>query len=77
MYRKMTKNSVIAHDMLMVDLAEHRALGLTWREIANHYGVKPGTVNAVYNRGYIPRSNNIRRKLGLPLLCPRCGEEIT
>ena len=74
---KRSKEYVIAHDNLMADLKQHRANGLKWREIANHYGVKPGTVNAVYKRGYIPRSNAIRKKLYLPLLCPRCGEEIT
>jgi hypothetical protein len=73
----MTNNNVTAYDSLMDDLKHHRALGLTWREIADHYGLKPGTINAVYNRGYVPRNNDIRCKLGLSLLCPRCGEEIT
>ena len=72
-----SKNFVTAHDSLLADLKQHRALGLTWREIADHYGVKPGTINAVYNRGYIPKDNALRAKLKLPLVCQKCGEEVT
>ena len=54
-----------------------REEGMTWREIADEFGVSSGLIWKFYHRGFIPKNNKLRAKLGLPLICPRCGEEIT
>jgi len=58
-------------------IAKLRADGLTWREIGAHYNVSSGLIWKYYNKDFVPKNNRIRRKLGLPPMCPRCGMEIT
>ncbi len=57
----------------LLDLHER----LTWREIADHYGVTGGVVFRIAKTDYEPKKNSIRQKLGLPLVCQKCGEEVT
>ena len=51
--------------------------GYTWREIGAEIGLSHPLLWRFYHRGWEPKDNDKRRKLELPLLCPRCGMEIT
>ncbi len=55
--------------------------GYTWRKIADEIGLSAALVWRFYHRGWEPKDNEKRRKLGLPHICRRCGykdgEEIT
>jgi len=53
-----------------------RASGMTYRAIAERYGISAGLAWKIENDGLVPKRNDIRRKLGLSFLCPRCGLEI-
>ena len=49
----------------------------TWREIGAELGVSASIAWQFHHHGFIPKKNSLRVCLGLPMLCPRCGEEVT
>lgn len=53
-----------------------RDTGMTWRDIGSFLGVSAQICWLVCYKGFVPKRNDLRAKLGFPLVCPRCGEEI-
>ena len=65
-----------AHNIICERLRSLRAGGMSYRQIAKHYGdVSPAMVWRMENRGYEPKRRDIRRKFGYPVECPQCGYE--
>ena len=50
--------------------------GMTTRQVGSLYGVSSAMVWRVANTNYEPKNEEIRKKLGFPIICPRCGMEI-
>ena len=58
-------------------LSLHDEQGMTWDEIAampRFSGIPKGTLWNIAH-GHVPKDNELRRRLGLPLICPRCEFE--
>jgi len=47
------------------EISELKAQLLTWRSVADHYGVGVAVVWRIANDGYEPQGNDVRRRLGL------------
>ena len=43
----------------------------SWEKVGDHYGVHRIVVWRIVNQGYEPKSNDVRRKLGLPEIIQR------
>ena len=57
-------------------LEELLASGMSYSRVAAQFGVNKGLVWLIVNQGFEPKRADIRKRLGYPIICPRCGMEI-
>ena len=53
---------------------EYAELG-GYKPVASQYGVSAAMVWQILNKGYVPKTYEMRKKLGYVPTCPRCGYE--
>ena len=72
----MTPNGVIiAPDHVLRRLrAEYKALE-GYKPVAAQYGVSAAMIWQIINKGYVPATYEMRKKLGYIPVCPQCGYE--
>lgn len=45
---------------------EHDTINLSWRRIADMYGVSVGLIHAIAKNGHVPKDEKVRKRLDLP-----------
>ena len=53
---------------------EYKELG-GYKPVATQYGVSPSLVWQIINKGYVPQTYEMQKKLGYIPSCPQCGYE--
>lgn len=54
--------------------AEYEELG-GYKPVASQYGVSAAMIWQILNKGYVPTTYEMRKKLGYVPRCPECGYE--
>ena len=74
----MTLVSVIIapnHILTRLEL-EYEELG-GYKPVAQQYGVSAAMIWQILNKGYVPKTYDMRKKLGYVPTCPNCGHEFS
>ena len=53
---------------------EYKQLG-GYKPVAQQYGVSAAMIWQILNKGYVPKTHKMQKKLGYVPTCPRCGYE--
>ena len=72
----MTPNGVIIAPQHVLGRlkAEYEELG-GYKPVATQYGVSAAMIWQIINKGYVPATYEMRKKLGYIPACPECGYE--
>jgi hypothetical protein len=62
---------------LKQEISASREEEKTWRDIASSYSVNVAIIWRIVNEGYEPKNNEIRKRLGLPLVVTQYKDPVT
>ncbi len=69
------KSVIIAPEYVLRRLqGEYEELG-GYKPVAQQYGVSAAMIWQILNKGYVPKTYDMRKRLGYVPTCPNCGHE--